>query len=407
VILGFAGDDGLGGGAGKDRLIGGLGNDRLNGNTGPDEIDGQEGNDIVSYSDRSAGVKVTIDQVANDGEPREGDSVTASVENVEGGAGNDEIVDQVGAGNAFLGRGGNDKLIGGPGEDQTLVGGPGDDSIDGGAGNDMLFGGDGFDSLKGDTGNDLLFGEAGSLDTLDGGPGADVLSGGDGFDIVSYQSATQRVTVDLDGQAGDDGAAGEGDTVRTDVEQLNGGPASDTLTGNASDNLLIGGDGNDVIDGGLGADQLLGGNDNDTVRARDGVADSVNCGADSDQIDADAIDAQTGCEAKAAPAVGIAPNRARVDHRGRVKLSLHCWATAAERCTGTLQLQRGGGGKAPTIASRRFSVASGDTAAVRVRLTRGAQRAVAGKKLRVRAVTHSRDTAGHKWTSTRTMTLTR
>jgi hypothetical protein len=272
----------------------------------------------------------------------------------------------------------------------------------------MLFGSDGFDLLKGGTENDLLFGEAGNLDTLDGGPGADTLSGGDGFDIVSYQSANQRVTVDLDGQAGDDGATGEGDTVRTDLEQLNGGPASDTLTGNAGDNLIIGGDGNDVIDGGLGTDSLLGGNDNDTLRAKDGIADrTIDCGADSDQVDADTLDTPTGCEAQAAPAVGIAPKRARVDDRGRVKLTLHCWATAAERCTGTLQLQRGRRGKARTIASRRFSVASGDTAAVRVRLTRGAQPAGAGKKLRVRAVTRSRDAAGHKWTSKRTLTLVR
>jgi Ca2+-binding RTX toxin-like protein len=239
-------------------------------------------------------------------------------------------------------------------------------------------------------------------DTLDGAPGADVLSGGDGFDIVSYQSSTQRVTVDLDGQAGDDGAAGEGDTVRTDVEQLNGGPASDTLTGNAADNLIIGGDGNDVIDGGLGADNLQGGNDNDTIRAKDGIADKINCGADSDQVDADQIDAQTGCEAKAAPAVGIAPKRARIDDRGRVKLTLHCWATAVERCTGTLRLEHRA---ASTIAARRFTVASGDTATVRVQLDR---RAIASKsKLRVGALTRSRDGAGHKWTSKHTLTLVR
>jgi Ca2+-binding RTX toxin-like protein len=406
VLLGFAGDDGLGGGPGRDRLLGGLGNDRLNGNTGPDEISGDTGLDLVSYSDRSAGIKVTIDQLANDGETGEGDNVRPDVENVEGGNGNDEIIDQFGAGNAFLGRGGNDKLIGGPGADQTLVGGPGDDTIDGGAGADMLFGGDGFDSLKGGTENDQLFGEAGSLDTLDGGPGADVLSGGDGFDIVSYLSATQRVTVDLDGQAGDDGASGEGDTVRSDIEQLNGGPASDTLTGNASNNEIIGGDGNDVIDGGLGADNLRGGNDNDTIRAKDGIADSVNCGADSDQVDADQIDTQTGCEAKAAPAVGIGPKRARIDKQGRVKLTLHCWATAVKRCTGTLTLQRATG-EAHSLGSRRFTVASADTATVRVRLDRRARRAIASKKLRVRAITRSRDGAGHKWTSKRTLTLVR
>jgi hypothetical protein len=416
VLNGLGGNDSVGGGSGADQVTGGDGNDQLTGNAGADTFRGQGGIDVVSYRERRNAVKVLIDGVANDGESGEGDNVMPDVENVEGGNGNDEIVDFFGAGNAFIGGPGSDKLVGSVGNDQKLVGGPGDDNIDGGhgddaidggAGNDKLFAGAGQDGLQGGSENDLLFGEDG-LDTLDGGPGADTMAGGAGFDIVSYQSSTQGVTVDLDGQPGDDGAAGEGDTVHTDIEQLMGGPASDILIGNAGNNVISGLDGNDIIDGGLGADNLLGGNDSDTIRAKDGIADRINCGPDSDQVDADQIDTQTGCEAKATPAVGIAPDRARIDGKGRVKLTLHCWATAAERCTGTLALQRRAAGKARRIASRSFTIASGDTETVRVRLATTARRAITdNNKLRVRAITRSRDAAGHKWTSKRTLTLTR
>jgi hypothetical protein len=239
-------------------------------------------------------------------------------------------------------------------------------------------------------------GEAGQ-DTITNGPGADDMSGGADYDIVSYASSTQRVTADLGGVPGGDGAAGEGDTVRGDFEQLMGGAASDTLTGDDDSNLIIGLDGNDVIDARGGIDHVLGGNDNDTLRVNDGVKDSVvNCGADADQVDADALDAPVSCEGVAAPAVGIELQRKRVDARGRAKVSLHCWASSAQFCKGSLELKRG----KRVLGVAKYDVAAGDEETVRVRLRRDVHR-----KLKVKAVTWATDATPFKWQSRRTLTI--
>jgi serralysin len=182
----------------------------------------------------------------------------------------DSVVNKTGLAITAYGGSGNDTLTGGPVGD-SLYGGSGNDRIYGSAGNDTLDGGAGNDMLDGGAGNDNLDGAAGS-DHLQGGSGnddmigdddpakisADVILGGSGTDWVSYWYATRPVTVDLDGSAGDDGQAGEHDTVGADVENLMGGLSNDHLTGNAAANWLEGSDGNDVLHGGGGNDTLSG-----------------------------------------------------------------------------------------------------------------------------------------------------
>ena len=63
----------------------------------------------------------------------------------------------------------------------------------------------------------------------------------------------------------DDGEAGEGDNIGTDIEHLVGGAGNDRLFGTAGTNTLNGGAGNDLLDGGAGADYLVGGSGTDTV----------------------------------------------------------------------------------------------------------------------------------------------
>jgi Ca2+-binding RTX toxin-like protein len=187
-------------------------------------------------------------------------------------------------------------------------------------------------------------GEAGQ-DTVKNSPGAEDMGGGADFDVVTYSASTQRITADIGGAAGGDGAAGEGDTVRGDFEQLMGGAASDTLSGDDDGNLILGLDGNDVIDGRGGADSLLGGNDSDTLRSNDGVKDSVNCGADADQVDADALDAPVQCEGVAAPAEETVKVRLRGDVRRKLKVKPVTWATDATsfrwKSERTLTIRRG------------------------------------------------------------------
>ena len=87
---------------------------------------------------------------------------------------------------------------------------------------------------------------------------------------------------------------------------------SDTLEGGDGDDYLEGGFGNDVLDGGAGTDQFMGDRTerdviaigNDQIRARDGVAEQVNCGIGADTATVDAGDAvDPSCETVIRPEV--------------------------------------------------------------------------------------------------------
>jgi len=93
---------------------------------------------------------------------------------------------------------------------------------------------------------------------LDGGLGADVLGGGAGVDVATYVARSTRLVIRLDDLAGD-GAKGEGDNVRTDVENVVGGRKRDKIIGSAAANVLTGGRGADVLKGRAGQDRALGG----------------------------------------------------------------------------------------------------------------------------------------------------
>jgi Ca2+-binding RTX toxin-like protein len=204
-VYGGAGNDRLEGGEGASDLFGEAGDDVLEGGDGDDLLDGGAGADLLSgganaiefleldialYARRTAGVRVSLDGVANDGEPGEGDNVLPDVEVVVGGAGNDVLIGSAEEVNALLGGGGNDVVRDGGGEidllfgergNDLLVGGAGTDDMVGGAGNDRLLGGAGPDLLRGGAGRDTLGGGGGD-DFLRGGPGRDVLAGGAGDD---------------------------------------------------------------------------------------------------------------------------------------------------------------------------------------------------------------------------------
>ena len=222
--------------------------------------------------------------------------------------------------------------IWGTADDDTLDGGDGDDCIYGRAGNDTLNGRGGNDTLQGDGGNDALNGDDGSDtivyywspagvnvnlatgvvsgghaqgDTIDsienvigsvhddvitgnasdnyfiGYDGADTLDGGSGSDTVDYSESSDEVSIDLiTGNAS--GGHASGDTL-TSIENVVGSPYSDTIIGNASDNILKGGvfwdtlhgnGGNDTLYGGDNGDVIYGGGGGDTVYGGGG-ADSV------------------------------------------------------------------------------------------------------------------------------------
>ena len=250
------------------------GDDRLSGGPGPDQFSGGDdqgsdtGIDTVDYSDRQLPVVADPEPYGapddgtdanGDGVSEEQDQVFPDVENITGGAGNDQLT--------------------GDAAPNRLEGGPGNDRLEGGtnAGNpDQLLGGDG-------------------KDTLDGGPDGDVLSGNAGIDRVTYADRTTKVMADIDGSADDgnplaSGGAGEQDNVTGSVEWLIGGSGPDTLTGNGSANRLT---------GGLGADRLFGLGGNDKLFAKDGVRDpKIACGSgahDSATFDAGIDPSPSGC----------------------------------------------------------------------------------------------------------------
>lgn len=128
----------------------------------------------------------------------------------------------------FLGRGGDDTIIGGSGDD-FIMGGRGHDLIAGNGGKDLLFGLFGSDTISGGGGDDGLF----------GGVGHDVLSGNDGNDWL------------LGGNGGD---------------RVEGGAGADKLSGGAGNDALFGGDGSDIILALVGADSVVSGEGFDIVK---------------------------------------------------------------------------------------------------------------------------------------------
>ena len=224
-LYGEKGNDALYGGGGDDLLYGGTGNDLFDGGDGNDAfislgvVDGNDtfiggtGMDTVDYTARNLGVNVTIGNgLADDGQPGvEFDAVDVSVENANGGDGDDVIVGSAAA-NLIDGGGGNDELYGGGGRDE-IHGGAGDDILVGDAGRDNLYGDAGADSVDGGMGNDNLY----------GGTGTDALTGGAGLDDIFGEGASDLI-YNSDGEADNvDCGAGTADDAEVD--------ALDTLTG--------------------------------------------------------------------------------------------------------------------------------------------------------------------------------
>jgi Ca2+-binding RTX toxin-like protein len=221
----------------------------------------------------------------------------------------------------------------GDGADQARVTMPnGLYTFHGGAGADRLFGNavvsDFCGTLRGDHGDDRLAGGPG-CETLVGGLGADEMAGGDGSDSADYREISAGQTnqvpvwrpngthITLDDLSGD-GAPGEDDNVRSDVEIVFGTNNDDVIVGSTADNTLYsslggddldGGPGDDLLvgtggsagspsqadgpnrlKGGPGRDTLFGGNADDVLDTRDGEADKYLCEGGHDLLTADVFD---------------------------------------------------------------------------------------------------------------------
>ncbi len=265
----------------------------------------------------------------------------------------------------------------------TVEGGDGDDRLTG-----VLMGSSGYVvTLQGGAGADTI--TSNSSDVVEGGSGDDrivgpaqqdgTLSGDDGDDTFAYELPTAApVSFEFEVTAGGIAIAATGapetltwpfasievvDLVLNDGAQSVDGETfpgrlrvdarggADTLTGTSGADRLDAGAGNDFIDGGGGADVLLGGSGLDLLHARDGVADTGDCGSDEDTLVADAIDAVAGCERIDLPAVVPPPApppqldttdpaldvRAARLRKRRLRVPVSCPASEV-RCSGILKL---------------------------------------------------------------------
>ena len=207
VLIGQEGDDVLDGGLDADTLFGGAGADRLIGGDGRDTIFGDR-----EYPGKDNYKPGETDPIAlNKASP----VTSGSADTVDGGAGNDLVFSD-------------------GGDDQILLG----------AGNDEAYGGTGNDYLLGGAGSDRLFGEAGD-DTLDAGLGEGtpepgvihLLVGGVGNDILS-------------GDAGDDSIFGDGILGDAADRIADASPAGgrDRIYGFGGNDLVWAGGGDDTIE---------------------------------------------------------------------------------------------------------------------------------------------------------------
>jgi Ca2+-binding RTX toxin-like protein len=276
--------------------------------------------------------------------------VPASVATVDAGAGNDTIVSapvsavvqecgggcfggvgsqtiEGGAGNDLIfGQRGNDTLRGGPGND-SLYGGIGDDKLEGGDGDDFLYGGFGADAIDGQEGSDTVRGDGtvdqplrdtgfAGVDTLSYATGitpgfSDEMEGFNYPDFNEYAGFPSRggergVYLNLGEGHADNGVAASGGGVDRiegqGFERIIGSPFADYIVGTGAGEAIYGGGGADVIRGEGGEDHLFGGADGDDLDGGGG-SDSADGGSGADRCQA--IETVAGCESTATKAVSL------------------------------------------------------------------------------------------------------
>ncbi len=326
----------------------------------------------------------------------------------------------------------------------TLDGGDGDDevrgvsfpsngyveTVRGGAGADTLYP-NGAERAQGGDGDDRIVGfPSGAGDPVDGGPGTDthvidtlptglnlILTADDsGFSLSAPETPGTQTLAWTSVEALDWSLNDAAQTV--DATGFSGSArvlakgGSDTLLGTANADTLDGGGGNDVLEGGGGADVYQGGPGYDLVRAKDGVADSGDCGADEDTLAGDPADALVGCERidepavpapaptppdTSAPAVSLG---AAVLGRRSLSLPVSCPASEA-RCAGVLTLtatgRRGRKRRTVRLGPVVLSAAGGSTATLARRVSRKQRRALRRlKRRRLRVGVDIVDAAGNR-----------
>jgi Ca2+-binding RTX toxin-like protein len=112
----------------------------------------------------------------------------------------------------------------------------------------VVHAGAGDDTVNGGAGNDVVYEDSDGLDQ-------DSFTGGAGSDWVRYVGVMHGVHISLNDVA-DDGRPGENDNVKSDIENISGTGNADTLTGDSAGNAIFALHPDDT---GVSVDQLTGG----------------------------------------------------------------------------------------------------------------------------------------------------
>jgi Ca2+-binding RTX toxin-like protein len=451
TLRGGDGDDRLTGGPNnspdKEQIDGGAGNDTMIWNNGDgDDVDnGGDGTDEMLFNNGTADDVMDVAPVGGGAHHfhRVGANINIDIDasterlNVNAFSGNDTLTSAPGTTIPMT-------IDAGPGND-TITTGDGADLIQGGTGDDTLNGGAGGDRILGNPGKDIMNGQAGD-DTLvwNNGDGNDTMNGDDGLDRIEnnlgaandvsalsvvggkvhYARTNNPFTLDvasselfeLNTFGGDDTlTTGPGLGALISVV-ADAGSGNDRFTGGDESDTFFGGLGDDTLDPGPGAGDAVDGQDgNDTLMVRDGFADLARGGAGTDSAQADREDVLTDVEnadvPAALPAADTQGTAARVLNKRitsklkqgvyTAKIRVSCPESEAGGCTGVLVLQTartvnlGGTRFHAVIASKRYTLAQGQTKTLKVKLPKGVRALSRRGTLSLNAITTNRDVAGN------------
>ena len=255
TVVGGAGNDSLIGNFSNNRLEGGIGNDTLVGGAGDDRLVGGAGDDTYLFREATSAEADTIEEAATEGIGDQLDfsnltsaivvdlSSTAAIPTTQA------IYSRLTL--TFLSA-----------NIENVTGGSGNDFLTGNSAANRLEGGAGNDQLAGKAGNDVYVFGAAAIEESDTLIEAAADGTGDQLNFSALPSSVP-VTMSLVGATQKTRMAVHANRFLTlipeSLEQLIGGAGNDSLIGNKFNNRLDGRGGNDTITGGLGNDLLDGG----------------------------------------------------------------------------------------------------------------------------------------------------
>ncbi len=164
-------------------------------------IRGTGGGDSIQLTAPTASASVFVD-FGNGTLPQAFDRNTFATVSVFLNAGDDEFAvvsgsDLTGEKLSVNGGAGNDIIFGSSGND-TLSGGAGDDTISGGDGDDLIFGNGGHDTVNGGRGNDTeVLGAGDDSSVWNPGDGSDVVDGSSGSDTLVFNGSNAGEKINL------------------------------------------------------------------------------------------------------------------------------------------------------------------------------------------------------------------